>query len=262
MIGDWPQTHLRDHVDIILGFAFKSEQFRASPPGIHLARGDNITEGRFKWDEKTRYWPDLTEDLRRYLLQRGDILIGMDGSKVGRNWTQVREEDLPSLLVQRVACLRSRRGLDQGFLATVIASQSFKDYVNAVKTGSSIPHISGGQIGDFTFFLPSISEQNAIAHILDTLNDKINLNRRMNKTLEAIAKALYKSWFLDFDPVHAKFEGRDTGLSKDIDDLFSASFEDSEMGKIPKRWRVVPIGSLAEIVGGSTPSTTDRKSVV
>ena len=80
--------------------------------------------------------------------------------------------------------------------------------------------------------LPPISEQRAIAHILGKLDDKIELNRRMNETLEAMARALFKSWFVDFDPVRAKAEGRDTGLPKHLGDIFPDHFEDSELGAI------------------------------
>ena len=78
--------------------------------------------------------------------------------------------------------------------------------------------------------LPPLPEQRAIAHILGTLDDKIELNRRMNATLEEMARALFKSWFVDFDPVRAKMEGRDTGLPREIADLFPDGFEESEGG--------------------------------
>ncbi len=84
--------------------------------------------------------------------------------------------------------------------------------------------------------VPPLYEQRAIAHILGTLDDKIELNRRMNETLEAMARALFKSWFVDFDPVRAKAEGRDPGLPKPLADLFPDSFEDSELKEIPKGW--------------------------
>jgi len=95
--------------------------------------------------------------------------------------------------------------------------------------------------------LPPEVEQRAIAHILGTLDDKIELNRRMNETLEAIALALFKSWFVDFDPVRAKAEGRDPGLPKPIADLFPDSFEDSELGEIPKGWEVIPLPDAIEV---------------
>jgi type I restriction enzyme S subunit len=93
--------------------------------------------------------------------------------------------------------------------------------------------------------IPPLAEQRAIAHILGTLDDKIELNRRINETLEGIARAIFKSWFVDFDPVRAKAEGRNPGLPKPIADLFPDSFEDSELGEIPKGWRVGALGDLA-----------------
>ena len=100
--------------------------------------------------------------------------------------------------------------------------------------------------------IPTIQEQRAISHILGTLDDKIELNRRMNETLEAMARALFKSWFVDFDPVHAKMEGRDTGLPKSIADLFPSHLADSEYGEIPQGWKA---GCLADI------ATAPRRNV-
>ncbi|MBD3814170.1 MAG: restriction endonuclease subunit S [Betaproteobacteria bacterium] len=105
--------------------------------------------------------------------------------------------------------------------------------------------------------LPPLPEQRAIAHILGTLDDKIELNRRMNETLEAMARALFKSWFVDFDPVRAKMEGRDPGLPKHIADLFPARLVDSELGEIPEGWRHSTIGEEVTVCGGSTPSTKE-----
>ena len=94
-------------------------------------------------------------------------------------------------------------------------------------------------------------EQRAIAHILGTLDDKIELNRRMNETLEAMARAIFKSWFVDFDPVRAKAEGRDPGLPKPIADLFPDRFEDSELGEIPAGWKIRSLYDCAEYINGS-----------
>jgi type I restriction enzyme S subunit len=107
--------------------------------------------------------------------------------------------------------------------------------------------------------VPPLREQCAIAHILGTLDDKIELNRRMNETLEAMARALFKSWFVDFDPVRAKAEGRDPGLPKPLADLFPDSFEDSELGDIPKRWTVWRVADIGSVICGKTPSTQVSK---
>ena len=104
---------------------------------------------------------------------------------------------------------------------------------------------------------PPIAEQRAIAHILGTLDDKIELNRRMNATLEAMARALFRSWFVDFDPVRAKMAGRDTGLPKEIADLFPDRLVDSELGEIPEGWDVSEIGAEVDAIGGGTPSTKE-----
>jgi type I restriction enzyme S subunit len=95
--------------------------------------------------------------------------------------------------------------------------------------------------------LPPLSEQRAIAHILGSLDDKSELNRRMNETLEAVARAIFKSWFVDFDPVRAKAEGRAPGLLHPIADLFPDRFEDSELGEIPKEWKVGALADFAEL---------------
>ena len=102
------------------------------------------------------------------------------------------------------------------------------------------------------FALPPLGEQRAIAHILGTLDDKIELNRRMNETLEGIARALFKSWFVDFDPVRAKAEGREpVGMDAETAALFPDSFQESELGLIPAGWKVATIGDLAEeTIGG------------
>jgi type I restriction enzyme S subunit len=114
-------------------------------------------------------------------------------------------------------------------------------------SGSTFKELSGGALKKIHIRIPSdVTEQRAIAHILGTLDDKIELNRRMNETLEAMARAIFKSWFVDFDPVRAKAEGHDPGLPKHIADLFPDSFEDSELGEIPKGWKVGTIGDVAE----------------
>ena len=102
--------------------------------------------------------------------------------------------------------------------------------------------------------LPSPREQKAIAHLLGTLDDKIELNRKTNETLEAMAKALFQAWYVDFDPVRAKADGRPTGLPDAISDLFPDSFEESELGEIPRGWEFALLGDISEWRSGSTPS--------
>ena len=106
--------------------------------------------------------------------------------------------------------------------------------------------------------LPPLSEQRAIAHILGALDDKIELNRQTNETLEAMSRAIFKSWFVDFDPARAKAEGHDPGLPKPLVDLFPDSFEDSELGEIPKGWGAMPLPEAIDV----NPTRFLRKGVV
>ena len=112
--------------------------------------------------------------------------------------------------------------------------------------------------------IPPLPEQKAISHILGTLDDKIELNRKTNETLEAMAKALFKSWFVDFEPVRAKAEGRPTGLPAVISNLFPDSFKDSELGEIPSGWKVGTIASsVGEVFDGphATPKEAEEGNV-
>jgi type I restriction enzyme S subunit len=135
---------------------------------------------------------------------------------------------------------------DSLFLYYLFSSEEQQDYIrqHAIQTG--VPHTNLGILRDTPLLLPTIEEQRAIAHILGTLDDKIELNRKRNETLEAMARALFQSWFVDFDPVRAKAEGRDTGLPAHIADLFPDSFEDSELGPLPVGWKAMRVEDVSE----------------
>ena len=125
-----------------------------------------------------------------------------------------------------------------------------RSQLKSLATGAAQQNLSGVLIRSLRFPFPSLAEQRAIAHILGTLDDKIELNRRMSETLEAMARALFKSWFVDFDPVRAKMEGRDPGLPQALADLFPARLVDSELGEIPEGWEVEVLGELIDTVKG------------
>jgi type I restriction enzyme, S subunit len=122
--------------------------------------------------------------------------------------------------------------------------------------GSANPTLNRNHVHPIETRWAPIDEQKAIAHILGTLDDKIELNRKTNETLEAMAKALFKSWFVDFDPVRAKAEGRPTGLPAEINDLFPDSFEDSELGEIPIGWSVGEIDQILNLQKDSLDPAT------
>ena len=126
-----------------------------------------------------------------------------------------------------------------------------------INVGAVFDSLKCADIPGFQLPIPTPFEQRTIAHILGTLDDKIELNRRMNETLEAMARALFKSWFVDFDPVRAKMEGRDTGLPQDIANLFPDRLVDSEMGETPEGWRA---STLAEVALLNPESWSNRNA--
>jgi type I restriction enzyme S subunit len=151
--------------------------------------------------------------------------------------------------------------LEVRFLYYLMRGQEFRNYVRGVSTGTTVRRVSPGDILAFNVCLPPIAEQRAVAHVLGSLDDKIELNRRMNQTLEEICRALFKFWFVDFGPVRAKMEGRWKkgeslpGMPADMWDLWPSEFEESKIGEIPKGWFVQQLADVAEISQGSTPNT-------
>jgi len=144
------------------------------------------------------------------------------------------------------------KGNDPRFVFYLLKTIDFR----SCSDKSSVPGVNRNDLHRLVVSVPiSVAEQGAIAHILGTLDDKIELNRKMEETLEAMARALFKSWFVDFDPVRAKAEGRDPGLPKRLADLFPDSFEESELGETPKGWGVSPVYSLANYINGAAYSS-------
>jgi len=137
-----------------------------------------------------------------------------------------------------------------------LRSQIQGDASGSVQDNINLEYLRSHQIPVY-----SLATQKAIAQILGTLDDKIELNRKTNETLEAMAKVLFKSWFVDFDPVRAKAEGRPTGLPADISDLFPDSFEDSELGEIPCGWAIRTIENIAEVIDCLHSKKPDQQEV-
>jgi type I restriction enzyme S subunit len=248
MGSEWPQVPLQEVANVLTGFPFKGEAYLPPKSGIRVVRGDNVTEGRIRWGEKEKCWPAVTPELKPYVLQTDDLVIGMDGSRVGRNFATISPEDEGTLLAQRVARLRAKGPVHQRYLKYSICNPSFTNYVKSIHTGTSIPHISKGQIQRFEIYLPPLDEQVAIANVLGALDDRIDHNRAFAAKLEAIARRLFKSWFVDFDPVRAKAAGeKPHGLADDIASLFPDRFLDSELGEIPEGWRLETLASVARL---------------
>ena len=160
-------------------------------------------------------------------------------------------------LGQRLFGIRTKKDKLHGrFLYYALKSDSVRDEMLSRATGTTAQGIRQSELRRIRIPLPPLSEQRAIASILGTLDDKIELNRQMNRTLEQMAQALFQSWFVDFDPVWAKKEGRQpVGMDADTAALFPDEFEESELGLIPKGWEVEAFSSNIDILSGGTPVT-------
>jgi type I restriction enzyme S subunit len=177
----------------------------------------------------------------------GDILFCLRGSvgKIGL------AKGIPKgAIASSLVIIRPKEGVSLDFLYYILSSSIGKSIARELDNGSVQGNLSVRELKQVEIELPEHQEQKAIAHILGTLDDKIELNRKTNETLEAMAKALFKSWFVDFDPVRAKAEGRPTGLVAEISDLFPDSFEDSELGEIPGGWQVKALDEIAHFLNG------------
>lgn len=235
---------LKKVVDVITGFPFASELYTNS--GVRVVRGENITEGRLRWDT-IKCW-DLPFDKKEfYSLKEDDVVIGMDGSKVGKNKARIKKEDLPLILAQRVACLRAKKSLDQVYLFYCINNVRFEDFVFRIQTGSSIPHISKSQIEDFSIPFPDLPTQKSIAKVLSDLDAKIELNNKINRELEAMAKMLYDYWFVQFDFPNEQGKPYKSSGGKMV---YNAELK----REIPEGWEVKKLSQIANITMGQSPS--------
>ena len=254
MSSEWAVLSLGELADIKHGWAFKSDYFSESTKDnpIVVGIGNFKYEGGFRFENtKIRYYEgDYPGD---YLLESGDILLvmtcqtaggeilGIPGKIPGDNKKYLHNQRLGKFINKR------RDLLYDDYAYNLFRSADFNRFLASSASGTKILHTSPDRILQYSLELPPVSEQKAIAHILGTLDDKIELNRKTNETLEAMAKALFKSWFVDFDPVRAKAEGRPTGLPAEISDLFPDSFEDSELGEIPSGWEVGEIDQIVNL---------------
>ena len=157
-------------------------------------------------------------------------------------------QDSDWCLGQRLYAIRPNPGRCHGrYLYYALQSEPAKSDIQSRATGTTVVGIRQTELWRVLVPTPSLPEQRAIASVLGALDDKIDLNRRMCQTLEEMARALFKSWFVDFDPVRAKMEGRDPGLPKEIADLFPSCLVDSELGPIPEGWTVTHLGEFAAL---------------
>lgn len=258
MVGEWRSARFAEICEhSAFGPRFSGELYATDGNVATLRTTDISADGRIDYDTMPLARLDLGQ-FRQHILQTGDLVITRSG-RIGTAalFGRFRLPVLPGAFLIRFR-LKSDVA-DPRFYLYFFNSPAGQELLTSVATGSVQQNLNITSVHDLSVPVPPLLEQRAIAHILGTLDDKIELHRRMNKTLEAMAGALFKSWFVDFDPVKAKAEDRDPGFSKALADLFPSRLVDSQLGKIPDGWEVKSIGDLGEVVGGSTPRTNDAR---
>ena len=177
----WRIGTLEDVVDIFTGYPFKSDLY-SFDSGIRVVRGENVSLGFLRWDMEKRWEHDL-ESYLDYFLQKDDYVIAMDGSRVGRNRSIILSSDLPLILAQRVARLRVKNPIFAGYINTFLNQDRFERYVDFIKTGTSIPHISSTQIKNFECFIPTQDVVSAFEKFYQSWVKKVSLHLGQIQTL-------------------------------------------------------------------------------
>ena len=214
------------------------------PSGIPSIMPQNIGDNRILADGIARITPDDAGRLSRYLVREGDIVYSRRGDLKRRALVRSTEDGW----LCGTGCLRIRlgkNGVDSRYASYYLGHPEVQEWIVRHAHGATMLNLNTSILSECPFVIPPKSEQRAIAQILGTLDDKIELNRRMGETLEAMTRALFKSWFVDFEPVRDKAVDRDSGLPRHIADLFPARLVHSEHGEIPEGWE---LNSLPEVI--------------
>lgn len=252
MVGDFPSgwrlTLLEDCMEAIIDYRGKTP--RKTAFGVPLITAKVVKGGRIETPDEFIDPSEYDDWMRRGLPKAGDVLVTTE-APLG----EVAQIDNPKVaLAQRLIALRGRDGqLDNTFLKFLMQSVFVQAQLKARATGTTVLGIKQSELRRVLLPLPALEEQQAIACILGALDDKIELNRRTNRTLEGLARALFQSWFVDFDPVRAKIAGRTPpGLATHLAALFPDALDDSDLGAIPHGWQVCRWGEIATLEYGKS----------
>lgn len=237
--GEWEKKKMGEYIELLSGIALKGDEITEDVNGVPILRGINITEGYIRHStEIDRYF--ICDDLigyEKFLLKENDLVLGMDGSKVGKNVALITKRDENSILIQRVARIRANNKSDIRFIYQNIFSKKFHDYVDVVNTSSGIPHISSQQIKDFVVGFPKLPEQTKIATFLSAVDEKIQALKKKQSLLEQYKKGVMQKLFsqeLRFKPAPNETSGDENG------------------NDFPE-WEVKKLGEVANFRRGSFP---------
>jgi len=236
-----------------------------------LFRSQNILHNTFTRNGLVFIDRQAADKLKNVSVAENDVLLNITGDSVARV-CKVPSEYLPARVNQHVAIIRTNQEeLDSSYVNYYLNSREMQNYMlSLASAGATRNALTKVMIENFEISKPPLPTQKKIAHILSTLDDKIECNRKMNETLETMAQALFKSWFVDFDPLHAKANAKsdtelekaaaELGISKEVLELFPSTFVESEMGMIPEGWEVKPLKDFGQVITGKTPSTKKKEN--
>ena len=256
------KPRLGDYIRVKHGFAFKGEYFSDAVTSDVLVTPGNFAVGGGFQEEKLKYYSGPVP--ADYVLRPADLVVTMtDLSKAGDTlgYPALIPESSESRYLhnQRIGLVEIYRSddLDKQYLFYRLRADDYRHHVLATASGSTVRHTSPARIYDFETRFPPIEEQRAIADVLNALDDKIEQNRRTARALEWLVQAIFRAWFVDFEPVKAKCAG-DTAfpsIPQHVFDALPSRLVDSEAGAVPSGWTIKQIGEVVSILGGATPST-------
>src|SRR3990172_10407681 len=243
MAGEWTEAPFPEVIDFQEGPGILAKDFLDE--GVPLVRLAGLERGSSELTGCNHLEPEtVAAKWAHFGLAKGDILLSTSAS-LGRI-AVVGDDGVGAIAYTGIIRMRPRdERLIAPFIRYLLEGPDFQQQAEMMGSGSVIRHFGPMHLRQMTVRIPPPDEQRALTYVLGTLDDKIELNRRMNETLEAMTRTLFKSWFVDFDPVRAKTEGRDPGLPQPLADLFPDRLVASELGEIPEGWSVGTIGDVA-----------------
>jgi type I restriction enzyme S subunit len=246
MSFEWPTLPFEECLDALIDYRGKTPEKTTS--GIPLITAKIIKAGRIETPTEFIAVDNYDAWMKRGIPQAGDVLLTVE-APLGEV-AQLGQEKIA--LAQRVVTLRGKNGLlDSTYLLYLLQSEEMQDQLRSRATGTTVLGIKQSELRKISITVPPISVQKSASAILKALDDRITLLRETNATLEAIAQALFKSWFVDFDPVRAKMEGRvPEGMDDATAALFPDSFEETELGEVPRGWVAQSLDDIANYLNG------------
>jgi type I restriction enzyme S subunit len=252
MSSDWPEVRLGDHVESCLGKMLDAKKNKGVPQPY--LGNSNVRWGNFEQVDlaEMKFEPHEEE---RYGLIHGDLVV-CEGGEPGRCAIWIGSKGMK--IQKALHRIRPKSTFNNYYLYYWFCHAAKSGLLERYFTGTTIKHLTGKAIASLDVPRPPGNVQVQMVKVLRSLDDTIRNLRDQNIALESIAQTLFRSWFVDFDPVHAKASGTvPEAVSAELAALFPSEFEASELGLIPKEWGVTSFGNAFDIKGGGTPSTKE-----